>query len=338
MGRPNEHERIERLFSVLHLLKSAHFYSFEALGRLMGSSEKEARTVIDLLSTIDMEGYHPPFFAVGPLERERLEADNDAEVDIEEKPSGIWVWDEFHPFERPFDFSRAEALALLAALDYLGARADAALRRKLSAFLFGATDTEPQTRILIDTVMHERYMSRLSYLVEHAQPAQLLYQSQGAAQSRRYQIEPLRVYANRIGDWYVDAFSTAEDEEEGFLRTFRLDRIVEMEEQDGRFVARPVPSESFFSQLEKAPVALIEMPVGEPLEQRDWPGLKVVEEGADTKTVSVPFLDTDWLARRIIGKAGRAHVIAPPEIVQAVCATAAQMLDEATRARPATRS
>jgi predicted DNA-binding transcriptional regulator YafY len=333
MGRPNEHERIARVFSVLHLLKKDQFYSFYALGRLMGSDEKEAYDIIELLSTIDMEEYRPPFFTVNSSERLALEAGEEPEdIEEEEDPIGIWVWDDFHPFDQPFNFSRAEALALNAVLDYMGAQPKAPLRQKISSYLFGMTADEPETRILIDVATHEQHMSRLSYLVEHAQPARIVYRPQGATENQTYLIEPHRVYANRLGDWYVDAFLADDpsNKNTGQLRTFRIDRIASIEEMEGKFRRRPSQEEPFFKRLEQAPIALIEMDIDEPVEEREWPCSYIVHTEDERKTLAVPFLDKEWLMRRIIGKMGRVSILEPVSLQEDVRQLAALMARDAS--------
>jgi len=332
MGRPNEHERIARVFSILHLLKKDQFYSFHALGRLMGSDEREAHDIIELLSTIDMEEYRPPFFTVNSQERLALEAGEEPEdTDEDEDPVGIWVWDDFHPFDQPFNFSRAETLALSAALDYMGAQPTAPLRQKISSYLFGMAADEPETRILIDVATHEQHMSRLSYLVEHTQPARIVYRPQGATENQTYLIEPHRVYANRLDDWYVDAFLVDDPSNETTEqpRTFRIDRIASIEEMEGQFQRRLSQEEPFFKRLEQAPVALIEMAVDEPIEERDWPCSYIVKTEYNRKTLAVPFLDKDWLMRRIIGKMGRVSVLEPASLQEDVRQLAALMARDA---------
>ncbi len=331
MARPNEHERISRIFSILHLLKRDYFYSFHTLGRLMGTDDKEARDVVELLSTIDMQEYRPSFFTVGANEHSALEAGKELiDTEEEEDPIGIWVWDDFHPFDQPFNFSRAEALALNAALDYMGAAPTAPLRQKISSYLFGMTHDEPETRILIDVATHEQHMSRLSYLVEHTQPARIVYRPQRTNENQNYLIEPQRVYANKLGDWYVDAF-LAETSSDGITekpRTFRIDRIVSIEELAGHFERRPYQEEPFFARLEKAPVALINMPDDEPVEERDWPCASIIKQEAGQKIIAVPFVDTEWLTRRIIGKMGRARVLEPISLRDDVCRRAAAMCND----------
>lgn len=335
MGRPNEHERIARLFATLHLLERDRFYSFETIGKLMGRNAREARQVVDSLATIDMEEYRPPFFMVDDEERAVLEAggETDSEADAEHA-TGIWMWDTFAPFDKPFDFMTDEAQALVASLDYMGASADEPLRRKIMGRVLAENDDMPRTRLLIDAATHERFMSRLSYLVESSRLARIVYRPLGADESHVHLVEPQRVYADTLEEWCLDAFPCPGEPHEGELRTYRIDRIVEMDEPGGHFERRSLPAgETFFESLEHAPRAQLTMDANEPIEPREWPCCRIHEAVDGTKAVEVPYFEHGWIARQVIGKAGRVQVNTPEEMRDEVASTAEEMLRDARAVR-----
>jgi|GEM_PF-5509123 len=348
MGRPNEHERIACVFSILHLLEKDHFYSYSTLGKLMGRNEQEAQRAISALLTIDMEGYRPPFFEVGDGERAVLERGGEPSDTAEEEPTGIWVWDGFEPFDAPFDFTTFESQALIASLDYMGAQPDDPLRQKIVARLFEEATDETRTRLLIDSANRDQFMSRLSYLVESRRLARIVYRPLGASTDHVHLVEPHRVYATPSGEWYLDAFPAPDEPDANEMRTYRIDRIVSMDEPGGHFERHPYVENPFIAQLGCAPLAYLSMPANEPLEARDWPGAVVVGEdaqldsaaakaralvGAGEKLVAVPFIGYNWIARQIIGKAGRTHVIAPDDLRAEVARISANMADESHRVR-----
>ena len=67
------------------------------------------------------------------------------------------------------------------------------------------------------------------------------------------------------------------------------------------------------------PTARIRFSAGEPVSDREWPGMRVVETLADGAiVVEVPYSGTDWIARQVAARLGAAEVLEPAEVREAV--------------------
>ncbi|MHB9004637.1 MAG: WYL domain-containing protein, partial [Coriobacteriia bacterium] len=107
----------------------------------------------------------------------------------------------------------------------------------------------------------------------------------------------------------------------GSLRTFRVDRMREARVLDETIPERQLSPAGTAFASSGLPVARVRFHHGETVSDREWPGLRVVSTDPDgVITVEVPYSGTAWIARQVAARLGRAEVLEPTEVREAVLA------------------
>ena len=129
------------------------------------------------------------------------------------------------------------------------------------------------------------------------------YQKDGAPAPQQRRVEPhaLRTEGDKT---YLEAF----DPQHNGWRSFRVDRIQDVQVLDTACPAREHPSEphtAFSAVIRFAPGSCPD----------DWPGLQVVRTLEDGSVEAcVPWYGSLWLPKRIIASCGLAQALEPPEL------------------------
>jgi proteasome accessory factor C len=238
------------------------------------------------------------------------------------------VWDSIPAIRAPVRLSPAEASALAAALAAAGFAADDPLVAKLLTASSAAFDAEELSRMLRTgaTTHDPATFEALAAGVSAGEVLAITYQRDGASEPSVRTVEPLQLFADR-GVWYLAAWCR----KAGAYRTFRVDRIRGVEPMGELFDpagrdATGLSLEAF--SADGLPVARLRFSAGEEFSQREWPGGRVAEEGADGSLIAeVPFAGTDWLARHVVARLGSVEVLEPREMRRAVASLAAEELE-----------
>lgn len=308
MGRPNDSMQLQRVFSILHLLKEGSIFSYEQLAQLLGVSETTAKRDVDMLEHCDLDGDILPFHTLDP----------------EELPprGGIAVWRNLPALENPLRLSSTESRALLGALDYAGFPQDDPLREKLTQAVASGEFDSKNMSLFLSAVTNSDIMRQLSLLCEQHRLARILYCPEGAIAAESRLVEPIQIVSSDKSIWYLEAFCHKADD----YRTFRIDRIESVEEQAGHFTPHDNTTPMNILPPSDAPLTILRMPVDEPFEEREWPGSFLVSEEEcmvengvrRLKTIAVPYVGTEWIARRVVARLGRMMVVEPDEVRERV--------------------
>ena len=217
----------------------------------------------------------------------------------------------------PISFDAGEAAAVgLAARLWRSATLGAAARSALLKLRAAGTDVSlagtPGQVPHLDA--SDPSLPALLEAARTSQPVRFDYLKAGADAAQQRTLEPWGVLSWR-GRWYVAGF----DRDRNEPRSFRLSRIV------GKVSAFGSPAE--FSRPEK--VNLLELVAGR-YEDAYVARIRITGSGAGELRrlaeserdgeLTIGFNDVQWLARRVASAGTSAHVLEPPELVDAVVA------------------
>lgn len=130
---------------------------------------------------------------------------------------------------RPFRFTRAEAMALLMSLELIDPEVDPegvrSMREKISRAIEGSADalSSLQERIALETPSRiiSDHFSQITHAIEQRQKLEIRYYALGRNRTSRRTIRPYYLM-KRLGFWYLTAYC----EKRKDLRTFKFERIL----------------------------------------------------------------------------------------------------------------
>ena len=245
-------EARELVALVSSLSEAGDALSAEAVAARLGTTPERAEKLIGLVGTSSSSG------GIGlPL---TLEEDGDATLAFSGGVRG-----------RRLRLTRGETVALSAALERLGVSPDDPLRGRLEAALGAEPVREDLVRRVVGSrgeTESEKVESCARAILEHTSLS-FLYRGAEDAQARRRSCVPRAIRAE--GDsWYLDAH----DLERGGERTFRLDRMKELER--GPKITKP-------KEREEGARREVDITFGDPryLDLLPWHDLRVTGAGED---------------------------------------------------------
>ena len=218
----------------------------------------------------------------------------------------------------PIEFDAAEAAAVglagrLWRSATLGEQARSALMKLRAAGTPVQDDAPPGTIPDLDT--SDPSLPALIDAARTARAVRFEYLKSGAGEAQTRSLEPWGVLSWR-GRWYVAGL----DRDRGEPRSFRLSRIV------GR--VQPVGSPHAFARPEGAD--LLGMVSGRVADDTHVAHVRVSGHGAaslrraadhdDDGVLEITYSDPHWLARQVAAAGSAAHVLDPPDLVEAVVA------------------
>jgi predicted DNA-binding transcriptional regulator YafY len=173
---------------------------------------------------------------------------------------------------------------------------------------------------------------RLGAAAHDRRQVAMSYRARSGAATRR-EVDPYGVVF-QSGRWYVAAW----DHLRGAVRTFRLDRIQEVEVTDRGF-ERPADFDSI-GHVQRSIAAApwpftVEVVLDLSLSEargRVSATVGTLEERPDGVLVRVGCDDLEWAARYLVGLECRFRVLGPPELRQALAGLAAQLAADAAEA------
>jgi proteasome accessory factor C len=241
-------------------------------------------------------------------------------------------------FTRPLRLNSMEAFELLlaarSAMGMPGADLAGPLGRGLKK-LATALGVEDPTQLGVDVeivtgphVMVEQVLGA----TERATAIRIHYWNPNREDVSLRRVHPLQVFNDR-GNWYLVAFDPevagADLKDSGALRTFRVDRILELEDTGERFdrpsMTLPEPGE-WFTDEGLAQVTLGLRPNAMWITER-YPMVAVGEADADGwTTVTTAVVSSAWLERLLLRLGPDVRVLSSPEITAQASAAAARIL------------
>lgn len=289
-GRTGAVDEARELVALVSSLSEAgDALSAEAVASRLGTTVERAEKLIGLVGTSSASG------GIGlPL---TLEDDGEATLAFSGGVRG-----------RRLRLTRGEAVALSAALERLGVGPDDPLRGRLET----ALGSEPVRKDLVRRVIgsrsgteSEKVESCARAILERASLS-FLYRGAGDARARRRSCVPRAIRAE--GDsWYLDAH----DLDRGGERTFRLDRMEEVEQ--GPRVAAPKGCEKGAGRE-----VGVTFDDAHYLDLLPWHGLRVTGTGEDgSVSARIDYYGGMWLPRMIAACGGAARTT-DPEVARLV--------------------
>jgi proteasome accessory factor C len=218
-------------------------------------------------------------------------------------------------FTRPLRLNAIEAFELLAAgraaMQLPGADVRGSLGRGLDKLAAAIGQTaEAQDLVLVDLERPE-IAERLVAAMGHGELLDVEYWSASRDEVTQRRIQPRRVFADR-GHWYV----VAHDERSAALRTFRLDRLVEVESAGFAEAVSteelPRPGEWFADAA--VPRATLRLAPAARWVAERYPVDEVSAENDGWLTVVLPVASDRWLERLLLRLGPNAHVEAPAHL------------------------
>ncbi len=303
MARVPAPVQARRLLALLHLFEPDAEIPLSVIAQTMGTTEAEAARDLELLSCCG--------------------ASDDASdlIPVYVEDGVVTVFNPLPTLDRPVRLSAGEARALSLALHLAGVESGDPLLSKLDevSALDDVSDEELE-KVLLATAAGEvgERLKDISVAIDSSRLLELEYLRAGDSAPSSRVVEPMAIVQER-GVWYVEGFCRSA----GALRTFRLDRIRRLTLREETFTRRELAANGAAFVSDGLPVATIRLAPEEDFDAREWPGARMIEQEADGSVlVSVPYGGTGWIARQVAARLGRATVIEPAEIRDAVASLA----------------
>jgi proteasome accessory factor C len=297
MPKPTASARARRMLAVLHLFEPGAEVPLESVADALGISSAEVVDDLDLLACCGVSPYTP-----------------DALVPVFVDGGIVMVWGDLPALEHPARLSAREAAAIVTALGVAGVPADDPLVSKLLEAAAG--DVSPETlsqALLAAPEGGQPALRTIALALTEGRVLRLTHQAAGRSELLERTVEPIAL-VNERGTWYLEAFCRLA----GALRTFRLDRIKSAQMLDEAAPKRKLSPAGSAFVADGLPTARILLALGEEVTEREWPGVRIVEDGPDGTLVEVPYAGTGWIARQVAARLGAAEVVTPAEVRLAV--------------------
>lgn len=300
--------RARRLLALLPHLHKGDRIPLANLANAVGCTPDE---VAADLATLTMCGI-PPF---SPFDMVDLDIDGDA-VTVYMDPPGL---------DRPLRLTIAEARAIGAALDVAGYASTSPLREKLNAICSASVplgELERTVRAGTTAGGVAEVYATLAAAADDREKLRIAYYTGSTGRVTERIVHPW-AFVQRLGIWYLVAWCESAGQE----RVFRLDRIRGVEHTGDVF---PPPGEVHATvtpntaALESAEIRFA--PDATLPDARQWPGLTLERQDDGSTIARVPYQSVSWIARRVVAYLGKAEVLGPDAVRDAVRRLAADLL------------
>lgn len=298
MARALAATRAKRLLAIVHLFRHQARIPLDRVATALGATVPDVVDDLELLMCCGVAPYQP-----------------DDLVPVYVEDGMAVIWSRLPALDRAPRLSAREAHAIVAALGIAGVETDDPLVGRLLSAAAVADVTSDSVTAALRTApaTGQPAIGTVALALAEKRVLRIEYQSAADADPVDRVVEPITL-VNERGQWYLEAFCRRA----GALRTFRLDRV-----RDAELLAETVPARKLSTTgralaTEGLPVALLRLAAGEDATEREWPGVRVVEQGPDGSLVEVPFAGTAWIARQVVARLGRAEVVGPAPVRDAV--------------------
>lgn len=322
--------QVRRLLSLVPYLREHDGAAMADVARAFDISLRTLREDLNVLWMCGMPGLAP-----GDL----IDIDMDA-VDGE----GVIHLSNADYLTRPLRLSADEALALVLGLRTLreiaGPGQRDAVDRALRKLELAAGSTAPDQASVRVTAGQGEVQSRIADGLQRGRRLDLTYDVASRAETTRRLVDPLRVFVLE-GYGYLEAWCYSAQA----LRTFRLDRVVEVVVTDTPVAAHDVQlkdlTTGWFEALRDAPLVTVDLAPEAAWVAEYYPTEAVSARAAGGLTVTLRVTDPAWLRGLLLQLRGGAVVVAPAgagdsaaEAAQEALDQYAALLDERTVADP----
>ncbi len=315
--RPERFARLVTLASVLiQAGRAGHRLDAAQLCEQLQMSQQELREDVAVLNVVNFGGGAYVLYA---------EVLPSGEVEVDPEPYS-------DTFDRPARLLPIEARALLAAIELLGVHLSEHLlsaREKLERAL---GDIAKEGLLVSNARTDDAIARQVGEAIEAGRLIELEYYAENEDAFSLRRAEPYALINSREG-WYVRAFDPAKDE----MRSFRLDRIKQVEVLDETFERRAdletiadVEGWQRTGEVEGSRVAHVWISP----EHARWVAEErtVLAELADGAiVVEWAFKGTRYLVKQILKEAGDAAVLEPADVREEVLAAAERLLAPSPR-------
>lgn len=301
--------RARRMVALLPLLRKDTRIPLADLAAALNCTTAE---VADDLTALTMCGI-PPYT---PFDMIDLALDGDAVVVYMDPPA----------LRAPLKLTLPEARALGAALEMAGFETSHPLRQALAeahASSISPDELERTVRASAAPGGAAEIYGTLASAVEDHERVRIEYYTAGTGRVSVRVVHPWALVPH-LGSWYLVAWCESADAR----RVFRLDRI-HAAERTGEGFMRPI----FFSTSvtpelgELAEAEIVFAPGARLPDERTWPGATFSPQADGSTLARVAYQTPQWVAREVVAQLGKAEVMAPDEVRDAVAELAAETLE-----------
>lgn len=216
----NNTGRINRILFILSYVSQNQGVTVEELAAKAGMRSRALLRELEFISLIGKPPFNPDDYVDIYVENGRVYSEMDQGLN------------------RPFRFTRAEAMALMMSLELLDPEVDPqgvrSLREKLAGVMGDSVKTARSVHERIALESSSRHISDqfriICTAVEERQKLEIRYYALGSNRTTRRVIRPYHLM-KRLGFWYLTAYC----EKRKDLRTFKFERILSVSLQDERF-------------------------------------------------------------------------------------------------------
>jgi proteasome accessory factor C len=207
--------------------------------------------------------------------------------------------------KKPRNINRAEMTSLLVSLDLLKSTRSDAISEEIEGLkvkLRGALAIE-NPFVVVNNSKGSQFIEEIESAIAHGKALKITYLSGSKDESTERLILPLELYQeNEFA--YLSAWCQSTEAD----RTIRLDRVVTLDVVKSGAIEKKFKNESF-----KIELANIELKVSKPARTfiEDNRGVIADVVDGDVFRVRLHPIDTDWLARTILGYGSEIKVIEP---------------------------
>lgn len=299
---------LPRLLSLVPYLLARPGARVAEVAQVFGVSEDRLRKDLNLLWVCGLPGH-------GPGDLIDLEFEHDTVTLFE--PQGV---------TRPLRLTSDEALALVVALRALAQTPGLTERAALDRVLIKVQEVAgaaaaPAGRVQVTVEGAERVLPIVEQALTTGRRLHLRYYVPGRDESTERDVDPIRVLLVE-GHSYLEAWCTRAEA----VRTFRLDRVAALQILDTPAAPPPVPDRDLSQGLFQAGpddiLARLMLHPGAGWVADYYPCESVQEQPDGTTVVALRTPDTAWVERLALRLGGRAVVLGPEELIEAVRARA----------------
>jgi proteasome accessory factor C len=306
-------DRLPRLLSLVPYLLARPGIPIAEAAADFGTTEKQLRRDLELLWMCGLPGYGP-----GDL------------VDISFAGDTVSVISDAG-MRRPLRLTTAEATALLVALrtlaDVPGVVDTAAVRRATVKIERAVGDAGTSAMAVDVTAAEEAATGAVRDALAAGRALRIRYYTAGRDAVSQRTIDPMRLLIVE-GRGYLEAWCRRAEA----VRLFRLDRVEDVQVLDAPSEppadAAPTDlSEGLFRPSTEHRTAVLVLEHDALWVAEYYPVDEVAEIDGDRARVVLRFSDPAWLQRLVLGLGGRARIVEPPELAEAVARRAREALE-----------
>lgn len=307
--------RINRILFILSFVSQNQGIRVEELAQKVGMRSRALLKELEFISLIGKPPFNPDDYVDIYVEDGRVYTEMDQGLN------------------RPFRFTRAEAMALMMSLELLDPEVDPegvrSLREKLGRVIGESAETLQtlQERIALESSSRliSEHFRTICAAVERRRKLVIRYYALGSNRTTRRTIRPYHLM-KRLGFWYLTAYC----EKRKDLRTFKFERILSVKALD-KYFDPPTDFDlekyksEFLRSTGERRIEIYFDAQAAPWIREQWQ--KAVADGADGGIILTLYSETlEFASRLTLRWAPHSRPLSPPEFVEKVRQDAREMM------------